>query len=88
MKPLAGTTIDTSADYGYRIYYGILPPGGATSEQAAGPDLPHGKFTKRRKELFDFPSDDSGKTAYFCIRYENAKGQGNPWGPVFFAVIP
>ena len=100
IKPLAGTTVDPRADYGYRIYYGLLPPGGATTEQATGPkryltkaspvgqDLPHSKFTKRQKELFDFPSDDSGKTVYFCIRYENSKGQAGPWGPVCQAIIP
>ena len=100
IKPIAGTLIDPKADYGYRIYYGILPPGGATPEQATsqrrylskatptGADLPHSKFTRRKKELFDFPADDSGKTAYFCIRYENSKGQSGPWGPVFNAVIP
>jgi hypothetical protein len=36
---------------------------------------------------FNFPGD-SGKTAYFCIRYENAKGDTGDWGPVFSAVIP
>jgi hypothetical protein len=100
MKPLSGTIMDPRADYGYRIYYGILPPGGATTEQATGPrrylvkaspagqDLPNSQFTKRKKELMDFPSDDNGKTVYFSIRFENSKGQSGPWGPVFSAVIP
>jgi hypothetical protein len=26
IKPLAGTITDARVDYGYRIYYGILPP--------------------------------------------------------------
>jgi len=43
---------------------------------------------RRRKELFIFPAEDSGKTAYFSIRYKNSKGQAGPWGPVFSAVIP
>jgi hypothetical protein len=100
LKPLAGTVIDPRADYGYRIYYGILPHGGATAEEAAkthrylmraavtGEDLPSSQFTRRRRELFDFPAEDSGKTAYFSVRYENAKGQKGPWGPVFSAVVP
>jgi hypothetical protein len=99
IKLLEGTIVDPRADYGYRIYWGILPQGGASLEQAAGPrrylikapisgqDLPNSRFTKRKKELFDFPPDDSGKTAYFCIRLENSKGQAGPWGPVFGAVI-
>jgi hypothetical protein len=100
LKPIEGTALDPRADHGYRIYYGILPPGGATAEEAArthrylmhpavtGEDLPNSQFTRRRRELFDFPAEDSGKTAYFSVRYENAKGQKGPWGPVFTAVIP
>jgi hypothetical protein len=97
---LEGTIVDPRADYGYRIYWGILPQGGASLEQAAGPrryltkppvlgqDLPNSRFTKRKKELFDFPADDSGKTVYFCVRLENSKGNAGPWGPVFSAIIP
>jgi hypothetical protein len=100
MRPLAGTSLDSRADYGYRVYYGVLPPGGATVEEATGPhrylmkaavhgnELPHSRFVRRRKELFIFPPEDSVKTAFFCIRYENSKGQAGPWGPVFSAVIP
>jgi hypothetical protein len=88
------------SDYGYRIYYGIYPPGGAsleaaTSEKrellkipATGKELPHSRFTRRHIERFDFEQEDSGKTAYFSIRFENAKGEPGPWGPVFHAVIP
>jgi hypothetical protein len=100
IKLLEGTIVDPRADYGYRIYWGILPPGGASVEQAAGPrrylmkapitgsDLPNSRFTKRKKELFDFPADDSGKTVCFCIRLENSKGDAGPWGAVFSAIIP
>jgi hypothetical protein len=51
-------------------------------------DLPHSRFTHRKKELFDFDAEDSGKTAYFCIQYENSKAKKGPWSPVFSAVIP
>jgi len=91
---------DPRADYGFRIYFGILPPGGASVEDATGgarylmkpvmlgKDLPHSQFTRRRRIIMDFPQEDSGKTAYFCIRYENAKGEQGPWGPMVSAVIP
>jgi hypothetical protein len=94
IKPLAGSISDTRADYGYRIYYGILPQGGATAEEAAvshrylmkapvsGEELPSSQFTRRKKEMFVFPGGDSGKSAYFCIRLENSKGKAGPWGPV------
>ena len=100
-RPVAGSPPDPRrADYGYRIYWGILPPGGAAVEAAtggkrelmkapaSGDELPHSKFTRRKKELFDFAQEDSGKTVYFCIRYENAKGESGPWGPIFSSVIP
>ena len=101
LRPVAGSPPDPHrADYGYRIYYGVLPPGGAAVEAAtgtkrellkapvSGDDLPHSRFTRRKKELFDFPAEDSGKTVYFCIKYENAKGEPGPWGPMFSSVIP
>jgi hypothetical protein len=47
----------------------------------SGEQLPFSKFTRRKKELFDFTQKDSGKTVYFCVRYENAKGEPEPWGP-------
>ena len=100
IKPIAGTIFDHLDDYGFCIYYGIMPPGGASAEQAAGPkrylmnppvsgdELPFSVFTVRKKEQFDFSEEDSGKTSYFCIRYENKKGKSGPWGPIFSAVIP
>jgi hypothetical protein len=86
-------------NYVFRIYWGILPFGGATTENAvgvkrelvhvpvSGEELTHSRLTRRRKELFDFPQEDRGKTVYFCIRFENAKGESGPWGPIFSAII-
>jgi hypothetical protein len=101
LRAVSGSPPDPHrSDYGYRIYYGVLPPGGASVEVAtgtrrellrvpvSGEELPHSKFTRRKKELFDFAQEDSGKTVYFCIRYENSKGESGPWGPLFSSVIP
>ncbi|MDR1930756.1 MAG: hypothetical protein LBQ44_09045, partial [Treponema sp.] len=55
-----------------------------------GDDLPHSVFTRRKKYRFDFDGN-SGKTVYFCLRYENDKGgeEGEgPYGPILSAVIP
>jgi hypothetical protein len=49
-------------------------------------DLPHSVFT--RKHQFDFPEEDRGKSVYFCLRYENGKGDAGPWGPILQAIIP
>jgi hypothetical protein len=100
MKALSGTLLDPRADHGFRVFFGILPAGGATHEEAEGPmrylvraavvggELPHSKFTRRRRVLMEFPAEDSGKTVFFSVRFENSKGQAGPWGPVFSAIIP
>jgi hypothetical protein len=99
--PTSETLADVSkGDYGFRIYYGIMPQGGASVEVATSPkrelmqvpisgdELPHSRFTRRKKERFDFDQADSGKMAYFCIRFENSKGESGPWGPMFSSIIP
>jgi hypothetical protein len=101
LRPLSNSPPDPHrSDYGFRVYWGVLPLGGATAETAtgvkrellkipvSGEELPHSRFTRRKKELFDFAQEDSGKTVYFCVRYENAKGEPGPWGPIFSAFIP
>jgi hypothetical protein len=101
LAPLPGTEpLDKRSDYGYAVYKGEMPQGGATLEQAAsvkhylmnaplsGDELLHYKFTRRKKELVDFAAEESGMTAYFCARYENQKGQVGAWGPVVSAIIP
>jgi hypothetical protein len=57
---------------------------------AKGEDLPHSLFTHKKKYRFDFDGD-SGKTVYFCLKYENEKGgpKGEgPFGPILEAIIP
>ncbi|MDR3114173.1 MAG: hypothetical protein LBU25_01475 [Treponema sp.] len=101
LGPLAGTReLDADSDYGYAIYLGIMPAGGATLEQAAsekhylmkapedGNSLGHYRFTRRRKEKLLFDAEDRGMTAYVCCRYENQKGDVGQWGPVASTVIP
>lgn len=53
-----------------------------------GKELPHSRFTSRKKERIDFNQKNNGKTVYFCIQYENSKGEQGPWGPIFSSVIP
>jgi hypothetical protein len=98
LRVIGGGSLRSSV--GFRVYWGVMPPGGATVEGAtgvkrelmkvpsSGEELPFSRFTKRRRERFDFDAGDSGKTAYFCIRLENGKGEAGPWGALFSAVIP
>jgi hypothetical protein len=101
LGPLAGTVeMDPASDYGYAVYVGIMPPGGATLEQAAsdkhylmktpadGKSLQHYRFTRRRKEKLTFDAEERGMTAWVCCRYENQKGDVGQWGPVASAIIP
>jgi hypothetical protein len=81
LRPLADTAPDSHhSDYGFRVYYGILPPDGATLEAAADPrrdllkpptsgdEFPLSHFTRRTCERMDFAQEESGKTIYFCVR--------------------
>ncbi|MDR2445835.1 MAG: hypothetical protein LBD58_00875 [Treponema sp.] len=101
LASLAGTEpLDSRGDYGYALYKGIMPQGGATLEQAAGikhylmkkplsgDELLHFRFTRRKTELVEFDATESGMTAFFCARYENQKGDHGTWGPCASAVIP
>ncbi|MDR0722933.1 MAG: hypothetical protein LBF75_09140 [Treponema sp.] len=101
LGPMAGTReLAPESDYGYAVYLGIMPSGGATLEQAAsdkhylmkppaeGKGLLHYRFTRRRKEKLLFDAEDAGMTVYVCCRYENRKGEAGQWGPVASAVIP
>jgi hypothetical protein len=73
------TAPETRSDYGVRIYFGCSGPATEkykfrlSGEPGTGSDLPYSVFTRRKKERFDFDGE-SGKTVYFCLRYENSKG--------------
>jgi hypothetical protein len=86
IKHVDGTPLDPRSDYGCRVYHGVYAPDETPPE--SGEDLRESLFSKRRKLMYSFGPKSSGKTAYFCIRYENSKGQKGPWGPIFSAIIP
>jgi hypothetical protein len=83
--------LDAASDYGYAIYVGSMPPGGATLEQAAsdkhylmkipadGKSLQHYRFTRRKRKNIFFDAGDGGVTAYVCCHYENRKGEAGRW---------
>ncbi|MDR2743545.1 MAG: hypothetical protein LBB98_15550 [Treponema sp.] len=87
---------DSRSEFGVRIFWGILGPATEhdkfriSAPPLTGDDLPHSTFTHRKHYTFNFEGD-SGKTVYFCLRYENSKGGEDgegPFGPIFVAVIP
>ena len=96
IRPVNKENYDTKADYGVRIFWGIMGEPTESdrfrlsSPPSKGEDLPHSTFSHRKRFLFDFEGD-SGKTVYFCLRYENEKGgdEGEgPFGPILNTVIP
>jgi hypothetical protein len=92
----AGPVRDSRSNFGVRIFWGVMGDPTSTDKfrlavpPATGNDLPHSTFTRRKKYRFDFEGD-SGKTVWFCLRYENEKGGKfgeGPFGPLFSAVVP
>jgi hypothetical protein len=93
-------TSDSRANHGVRVNYGVQVDDPAAQSALTGqhyylaaaphsPDqLAADEFTRRKRHAIAFPVEDSGKTAWFCLRVENSKGDKGPWGPVFSAVIP
>jgi hypothetical protein len=87
---------EEKAEFGVRIFWGVMGPPAEgdrfrlSAPPVTGDDLPHSTFTHRKRFRFDF-GGDSGKTVYFCLRYENGKGgkEGEgPFGPILSAIIP
>jgi hypothetical protein len=42
----------------------------------------------RTSLTLEFDEPDRGKTVYFCLRWENTRGQKGPWSPIQKAIIP
>jgi len=98
--PIDGQHFDDRSDWGFRIYFGVLPQTGSISEemiierqylrrQPQNPEeLTASHFTRRKRDLIEFPYDNSGKQCFICVRYENSKGDKGPWGPMVNSFIP
>ena len=86
LKHVPGSPVDVRAEHGFRIFYGVY--NAHDVQPVSGKDLRESMFTRHKKVLFDFQPEDVGKTAYFCIRYENSKGQTGPWGQMVSTLIP
>jgi len=88
-----GEKSDDRSKYGVRIYFGILSEATSTYKHRiaappkTGDDLPHSVFTRQKRYRFAF-SDQRGKEAFFCMRFENSKGEAGPWGKIISAWVP
>jgi hypothetical protein len=78
-------TADNPAHKAYRIWYNIVEQGETPPTRPE--ELRKHFFTKRKKDVIEFTSDDSGKMVYFAVQIEN-EGKKGPWGPMTSAIIP
>jgi hypothetical protein len=86
ITPISGHNYDERADWGFRIYYGVLPRAGDVTEEMMiehqylrrdprnPEELTVSHFTRRKHDVIEFPYDNSGKQCFICVRYENGKG--------------
>ncbi|MDR3199437.1 MAG: hypothetical protein LBU34_16330 [Planctomycetaceae bacterium] len=51
-------------------------------------DLRHSSFDTKTPFILTFEESDRGKRVYFCLRWENTKGEKGPWGEIESAIIP
>jgi hypothetical protein len=81
---------DPRSEHRVQIYTGILDGTGKyriTEPPHTGDDLHFVATVQRKRERFDF-NENSGKTVFFCLRWENPSGKAGPWGTLLKAVIP
>jgi hypothetical protein len=69
--------------HGVEIDWAILdaPP-------AAIKDLVNSAFDTHTPFTLEFDENERGKTVYFCLRWENTRGQKGPWSEIMSAIIP
>jgi hypothetical protein len=69
--------------HGAEIRWAILEVAPASVDE-----LLHSSFDTRSPFTLTFDERDRGKTAYFCLRWENTRGEKGPWSEIVMAVIP
>lgn len=51
-------------------------------------ELTNSSFDTHTPFTLEFEEDERGKTIYFCLCWENTRGEKGPWSPIGSAVIP
>jgi hypothetical protein len=51
-------------------------------------ELVHSGFDTRSPFELTFNESDRGKMVYFCLRWENTRGEKGPWSEIVMAIIP
>jgi hypothetical protein len=69
--------------HGVEIRWELLPAPPVSIE-----DIKNSVFNSRSPQTFVFEENKRGQTVYFCLRWENSKGEKGPWGEIYSAIIP
>ncbi|MDR1330864.1 MAG: hypothetical protein LBK07_02040 [Tannerella sp.] len=51
-------------------------------------ELVHSSFDTRSPFELMFDESERGKSVYFCLRWENTRGEKGPWSEIVMAIIP
>ncbi|MDR0699041.1 MAG: hypothetical protein LBG28_07480 [Tannerella sp.] len=51
-------------------------------------DLPHSSFDTRSPFRLEFKGEERGKTVWFCLWWENTRGEKGPWSEIVSAIVP
>jgi hypothetical protein len=69
--------------HGVEIVWAILDASPSSID-----DLIHSTFSTRLHHPFDFDENRRGKIVWFCLRWENNRGQKGPWSEIYSAIVP
>jgi hypothetical protein len=62
---------------------------GFSETSIVNPDLlPNSLFSTRSPFRLQFRGEDRGRTVWFCLRWENTKGEKGPWSEIVSAIVP
>ncbi|MDR2764061.1 MAG: hypothetical protein LBB90_03420 [Tannerella sp.] len=51
-------------------------------------DLPHSAFDTRTPFKLEFKGEERGRMVWFCLRWENMRGEKGPWSEIVSAIVP
>jgi hypothetical protein len=51
-------------------------------------DLPHSAFDTRTPFRLEFKGEERGRIVWFCLRWENMRGEKGPWSEIVSAIVP
>jgi hypothetical protein len=69
--------------HGAEVRWDILAEAPASVDE-----LVHSSFDTHTPLTLTFDESDRGKTVYFCLRWENTRGEKGPWSEIVMAIIP